>query len=259
MATVSRPDICDRLARIAHRANPVQGSDVYRINRMVKTAQGLWQAAILKYAASSRPGVPAHRDANGRARSRGGWIRCETKTLVGWSGAAFGDQSAEGKCRLGHVVGPMSSTLSGPCHTPQWTSRITRNLAEGILGGEVYAFSDMIGRMPFLREYYGLAVDLRNPLFPPEERGGRHVGVFGPSLFRYSTFVGNCGIGPRVLAPGPRELGGWLDQGKKRSCPPSTITRNGCFSPGNPLTASRHVPRGGRRVGFVLRVSASSA
>ena len=32
LATVSRPDICARLARIAYRINSLQGSDVYRIN-----------------------------------------------------------------------------------------------------------------------------------------------------------------------------------------------------------------------------------
>ena len=39
-------------------------------------------------------------------------MRCETKTLVGCWDAAYGDQSAEGKCRLGCVIGLMSPTLS---------------------------------------------------------------------------------------------------------------------------------------------------
>ena len=36
LATVPRPDICARLARTASRVNSLQGSDVYRINDLVK-------------------------------------------------------------------------------------------------------------------------------------------------------------------------------------------------------------------------------
>ena len=39
LATVSRPDICARLARIASRINELTGSDVYRINDLVKTVK----------------------------------------------------------------------------------------------------------------------------------------------------------------------------------------------------------------------------
>ena len=39
LATVSRPDICARLARIASRINELTGSDVYRINDVVKTGR----------------------------------------------------------------------------------------------------------------------------------------------------------------------------------------------------------------------------
>ena len=39
LATVSRPDICARLARIASRINALTGSDVYRINDLVKTVK----------------------------------------------------------------------------------------------------------------------------------------------------------------------------------------------------------------------------
>ena len=38
-ATVYRPDICARLARIASRINSLRGRDVYRINDLVKTAE----------------------------------------------------------------------------------------------------------------------------------------------------------------------------------------------------------------------------
>lgn len=42
LATVSRPDICARLARIASGANSLNGSDVYRINDLVKSVK-VWQ------------------------------------------------------------------------------------------------------------------------------------------------------------------------------------------------------------------------
>ena len=49
LATVSRPDTCARLARIATRINSLRGSDVYGINDLVKTAK-LWnKAAVLQY------------------------------------------------------------------------------------------------------------------------------------------------------------------------------------------------------------------
>ena len=48
LATVSRPDIGARSAHIASRVNSLQGSDMYRINDLVKTAKVWQQAAILK-------------------------------------------------------------------------------------------------------------------------------------------------------------------------------------------------------------------
>ena len=68
---VSRPDICARIARIASRKNSRQGSEVYRINDPVETAQ-LWQhATTLKYASSSHTGTPARGDVDGRMHRRG--------------------------------------------------------------------------------------------------------------------------------------------------------------------------------------------
>ena len=71
LATVSRPDICARLAHIASRVNVLQGSDIYRINDLIKTVK-LWQPrAVLKYASSSKPLFPPEGDAFGRFRARG--------------------------------------------------------------------------------------------------------------------------------------------------------------------------------------------
>ena len=76
-------------------------------------------------------------------------------TLVGWSDAAYGNTSCMGKCRLGYLIGVMSANLCGACHIIQWTSKFTRKLVKSSLGGEVYAFSEMLDHMSMLREFYG--------------------------------------------------------------------------------------------------------
>ena len=39
LATVSRPDICARLAQLASKVNDLQGSDIYRINALIVTVK----------------------------------------------------------------------------------------------------------------------------------------------------------------------------------------------------------------------------
>ena len=97
LATVSRPDICARLARVASRFNALQGCDVYRINESVKTAKERQQATVLKYVPSSQLGQEnlALRDAKMR-RCRGK-IHGDSMTLLGWSDAALGYQSSSGE------------------------------------------------------------------------------------------------------------------------------------------------------------------
>ena len=87
-------------------------------------------------------------------------MHCGAMTLVGWSHAACGDQSAEGKCRLGYVNGLTSPTLKGPWHILSWASKFTQKSVNSNLGGEMYAFSETGDRMPLLREFYGPFVDL---------------------------------------------------------------------------------------------------
>ena len=75
LATVSRPDVCDRLARIASHANPTQGSDAYRTNDLVKTVNVWQQAAILKYLPSSRVGKSAQELDDGEMGNHGtSWL-----------------------------------------------------------------------------------------------------------------------------------------------------------------------------------------
>ena len=48
----------------------------------------------------------------------------------------------------------MPSALSGPCRILQWASGYTRKLVASSLGGESYAFSEMVDHMAFLREVF---------------------------------------------------------------------------------------------------------
>ena len=155
LATVSRLEICARLARIASRKNSLCGSDVYRINDLVKTAK-LWQkAAVLIYASSSQLGTVRNSPEGAKMRQREEEIHSGAMTLAGWSNAALWDQSSLGKCRRGYVIGLMSSALSGPCHISHWASEFARIMVTSSLGGEVFAFSEMLRHMPMLREFYG--------------------------------------------------------------------------------------------------------
>ena len=74
-------------------------------------------------------------------------------TLVGWSDAAYRNQSTEGKCRLGYVIGSTSSTLKGLCHISQRATKFTRKMVESSLGGEVYALSEMGDHMLLLQGF----------------------------------------------------------------------------------------------------------
>ena len=81
-------------------------------------------------------------------------------TLAGWSDAAYGDQSADGKCRLGYLIGLMPSSPLAPCHILQWISKFTRNLVKSSIGGDVYAPGEMDAHVTLLREIYEHVVEL---------------------------------------------------------------------------------------------------
>ena len=119
LATVSRPVISARLARIASRTNPLQGSGIYCINDLVRIAMECQRATVLKYASPSRPSVSACGDFNGRVRSRGCKVHCGVMSLVGWPDAAFGGKSPGGERRLGIAIGLISSILKVRFRYPQ--------------------------------------------------------------------------------------------------------------------------------------------
>ena len=103
LATVSRPIICARLATITSRVDSLRGSGVYRINDRVGSVHVWRKAAVLRYASSCPPGAQARGDIDGRMRARGEEIQCGAVPFAGWSGAAYGDQSAQGRCRVWHI------------------------------------------------------------------------------------------------------------------------------------------------------------
>ena len=128
------------LARVASRANSLQGNDASCMNNLARTVR-VWQKfAALKCASSSHPGARAREDTDGRRRVGREKIHCGTMSLAGWSDAVRGDQSAEGRCRLGYVIGLMSSALYGPCHIFRRNSKFTKEWTKSSLGEEVFAF-----------------------------------------------------------------------------------------------------------------------
>ena len=82
------------------------------------------------------------------------------RARFGRSGAAYGDKSTMSKCRLGYVVGLTSSALRGPCHIIQWASKFTSKVVKSRLGGETYAYSEMVDHVSMLRGFYAHFLNL---------------------------------------------------------------------------------------------------
>ena len=119
LAAASWPDICARLAQSAARVNSLRDSDIYRIDGLVQTVKEGQEATILLYASSSYPSERAPGSKDGEMRIGGEKVNCGAITLAGWSDAAYGDQTKEGRRRLGYVIRKASSTLRGPCREIQ--------------------------------------------------------------------------------------------------------------------------------------------
>ena len=92
LATVSRPDICARSARLPSRVHAQQGPDIYRINGLVRTEKEWQTATISKYASPSRQKELKDGAVDGEKRIRGERDHCATMSLFGRSNAADGDQ-----------------------------------------------------------------------------------------------------------------------------------------------------------------------
>ena len=66
----------------------------------------------------------------------------------------MGSSRRMGKCQLGYVIGLTSSSLTGPRHVLQSTSRFIRKVAMSSAGGSVYALCEMVGLMSLLRDFF---------------------------------------------------------------------------------------------------------
>ena len=145
--------ICACPAQLGARVKSRQGRDIYRIDDLIKTADGWRKAEVLQYAFA--PG-----DAEGQMWTRGERVRRGTAASAGRSAAAYGDQTKEGRRGLGYVSVLASSALRSPCRLLRWTSKFIRKRAEGSLGGEVYSFCEMVGHVALLREFYARLANL---------------------------------------------------------------------------------------------------
>ena len=157
VAAVSGPEICARPARIASRINALCGSDMYRINELVRVAKARRKTTAPEDASSFRPWETPDGGCKGKVdlRNRVRKAHRGSTSLVGQSNAVHGDQSTEGKCRVGFTLGALSPTSSGPRRMLQWTSKFPRMLGKSSLGAEVYAHSETAGHMSPLKDLFG--------------------------------------------------------------------------------------------------------
>ena len=87
-------------------------------------------------------------------RARGEKAHCGETFFVCWPDADFGNPLAEGRCRSGDVIGPMTSSLPGPCRILQWAAKFIRESADSGRGGKVYALSELVEHMSLSRELF---------------------------------------------------------------------------------------------------------
>ena len=78
-----------------------------RTNELVRAVKARQQATVPEYASACRP-WKTHGwggKVRTRLRHRGEKVHSGSTSLAGRSGAAYGNQSTEGKCQLGYVIG----------------------------------------------------------------------------------------------------------------------------------------------------------
>ena len=151
-ATVSRTDICTRLAQVSARVNSPQGRDINRIDDLIEIATEWRPATILQHASGSNSGEHILGNADWELRNSGGKVPHGATTLAEWSYAVYGDRTNKGRCRRGKGIGPVS-TPRAPCRAAQWSSTFTRELVKSSLSGGAGAFSEMLDRMTSSREF----------------------------------------------------------------------------------------------------------
>ena len=111
-AAVSRPDIRIRAAVLAANVSSLHGYDVYWINDLIRSVKRRQAEVILENSSK---------------------LEVNHMRTVGWSDAAFGDPSENGKCRLGFMLRLLPLSLEGPCRLIHCPSRFARRTAKSSL------------------------------------------------------------------------------------------------------------------------------
>ena len=117
-AAVSKPDICVRLARVASRVNALCGTDVLRINELVRSVREWRTATAPNYASPSRPRQTLGVAARPRATCVIGERRCTAAQSLWLNGRMlfWGGQLTEGERRSASEIGAISLSLTGLRH-----------------------------------------------------------------------------------------------------------------------------------------------
>ena len=246
-ATVSRPDICACLARIASRINALCGSDVYRINELVWAAKAWQQATVLKFASTSHlwKSLGQNDRLQGALQTRGEQVHGGWLTTPGWPDAAYGGQSTEGKCQVGYVIGLMSSTLTGPFHILQRTSKFTRKMVKSSMGREIYALSEMADQVLSLKERYGSFEGMNPGVAGPEncESLAEKYSARNLLSIRQALEKGDLVTAKRNVSPSSK-IGKWRIVSGATSPPDGRC-------PEKQGIARKQVDSAGRRMGYI--------
>ena len=144
-----------------------------------------------------------------------------------------------GRCRLGCVVGPISSSPRGPCHLTQWPTKITEKIGQkqpwrGSLRAQRGAMSRSVVpgvlcplRVSVIR--FARFGGLRKPLHPNEDRTDHRREMLGQKPLRRPVSPARWGTGQRVLAPGPKTPAGGLTKLKNNVPPLLRLLETGSF------------------------------
>ena len=246
----------------------MRGSDIYRTDDSARTVKEKRRAPVLENASSPHPRNPARGDLDGRMRGRRKQFYRGTLSIVGWSDVAYGDQSAEGKYRLGSAIVLTSSTLRCPRHMPKRTSEFTRKSADSSLGGEVYGISEMVDHMSPPREFYEPFADSTPGMAGIEDCGSLFTHL-GTNKTVAEGYLAQRSLGSQQSLdinelrtaswlPGTDNPADGLTEANSDTTPLLRLLESGTFRPGalRPLRRASSREGGGARFGFFLRVVA---
>ena len=127
-----------------------------KIASRIKELVRRWRkATVARYASPTHPWRSLGFDGKAMIdmRNRSWKLHCGATPLVGWSDAAFGDESTVGRCLRGYSIGLTSSSVTGPRHALRRAPEFTRKLVQSSPGGEVCALSVLADRLSLLGDF----------------------------------------------------------------------------------------------------------